>query len=224
MSSKMDSFDAVLMRWREELPGVDLTALAVAARISRLALLMTAKLEERLRPFSIGPGEMDVIFCLLNSGQPYELRPGELSRGCYVTTGATTGRLDRLETTGLIERRPSPDDRRALLVRLTPRGVNFGRKLQRFIASQSVLSGALDELPAGQRQSLVTSLGHLTAYLENTVDFAGLSLESKPIKAKAAARPGVDHDERAAEGNANGMVRHQSVKARHKRAQASSTL
>jgi DNA-binding MarR family transcriptional regulator len=200
LSSEMDSFDAVLTRWQAELPGVDLTALAVAARINRLALIMTAKLEERLRPFAIGPGDMDVIFCLLNSGQPYELRPSDLSRGCYVTSGATTGRLDRLAITGLIERRPSPDDRRALLVRLTPKGVSLGRKLQRFIASQSTLSRVLDELPAGQCQSLVASLRHLTAHLEKTVDIEGLSRESEPIKAKAAARPGVDYDEQPKSG------------------------
>jgi DNA-binding MarR family transcriptional regulator len=187
LSGKLDAFDAVLMRWREELPGADLTALAVAARINRLALIMTARLEERLRPFAIGPGDMDAIFCLLNTGQPYELRPSDLSRGCYVTSGATTGRLDRLAATGLVERRPSPDDRRALLVRLTPKGVSLGRKLQRFIASQSILSQALEELSAGQRQTLVACLRHLTAHLENTVDFEGLSAESEPAKAKATA-------------------------------------
>ena len=186
LSAKMDSFDVVLMRWREELPGVDLTALAVAARISRLALMMTAKLEERLRPFAIGPGDMDVIFCLLNSGQPYELRPSDLSRGCYVTSGATTGRLDRLAETGLIERRPSPDDRRALRVRLTPKGVSIGRKLQRLIASQSALSGALDEFSTGQRQSLVASLRHLTAYLEKTVDIEGQSQGGSSMHGRSA--------------------------------------
>jgi hypothetical protein len=68
------------------------------------------------------------------------------------------------------------------------RGVSFGRKLQRMIASQSLLSGALDEVSAGQRQSLVASLRHLTAYLEKTVDIEGLSPESELIKANATAR------------------------------------
>ena len=130
---------------------------------------------------------MDVIFCLLNSGQPYELRPSDLSRGCYVTSGATTGRLDRLAETGLIERRPSPDDRPALRVRLTPKGVSIGRKLQRLTASQSAPSGALDEFSTGQRQSLVAALRHLTAHLEKTVNIEGQSAESEPIKAKATA-------------------------------------
>jgi hypothetical protein len=68
------------------------------------------------------------------------------------------------------------------------RGVSFGRKLQRMIASQSLLSGALDEVSAGQRQSLVASLRHPTAYLEKTVDIEGLSPESELIKANATAR------------------------------------
>ena len=40
-----------------------------------------------------------------------------------LSSGAMTSRLDRLERSGLIERRPSPVDRRSIQVQLTPAGL-----------------------------------------------------------------------------------------------------
>lgn len=42
--------------------------------------------------------------------------PTELARHTGLTSGAATAMLDRLERTGLIERRPNPDDRRGTLI------------------------------------------------------------------------------------------------------------
>jgi MarR family transcriptional regulator, organic hydroperoxide resistance regulator len=42
--------------------------------------------------------------------------PSELARHTGLTSGATTAMLDRLETAGLIQRRPNPNDRRGTLI------------------------------------------------------------------------------------------------------------
>ena len=44
------------------------------------------------------------------------LSPKEISRRIHLSTGATTGMLDRLEQRGLIRRTPHPTDRRSVLV------------------------------------------------------------------------------------------------------------
>jgi DNA-binding MarR family transcriptional regulator len=44
--------------------------------------------------------------------------PTELARRTGLTSGATTAMLDRLEKSGLIERRPNPSDRRGSLIAL----------------------------------------------------------------------------------------------------------
>ena len=44
------------------------------------------------------------------------LSPKEISKRIHLSTGATTGMLDRLEQRGLIRRTPHPTDRRSLLV------------------------------------------------------------------------------------------------------------
>ncbi len=50
------------------------------------------------------------------------LRMGELSNRLMVTTGNITGLTDELEAEGMVERTADPRSRRALLVRLTPKG------------------------------------------------------------------------------------------------------
>lgn len=42
--------------------------------------------------------------------------PTELAKHTGLTSGATTAMLDRLEKTGLIERKPNPNDRRGTLI------------------------------------------------------------------------------------------------------------
>ena len=49
--------------------------------------------------------------------------PSELSSYTGLTSGATTAMLDRLEASGLIERRPNPNDRRGTLIHLRKSGV-----------------------------------------------------------------------------------------------------
>ncbi|HMN21354.1 MAG TPA: MarR family transcriptional regulator [Ottowia sp.] len=61
---------------------------------------------------------------------PEGLRMNELSRRMMVTGGNVTGITDQLEREGLVERVVLESDRRAFLVRLTPKG----RKLFRSMA------------------------------------------------------------------------------------------
>lgn len=58
------------------------------------------------------------------------LTAGQISDRLCVTPGNTTGVLDKLEESGLVERRPHPDDRRALLVGLTAAGEQLYRQVR----------------------------------------------------------------------------------------------
>ena len=53
---------------------------------------------------------------------PDGLTMGEISRRLLVSPGNVTDVAERLETEGLITRRPDPHDRRTQIVRLTPKG------------------------------------------------------------------------------------------------------
>ena len=51
------------------------------------------------------------------------MAPADLSRSLLLTSGGLTKRIDRLEQEGLIARSPALDDRRSVLVGLTPAGL-----------------------------------------------------------------------------------------------------
>ena len=56
---------------------------------------------------------------------PKAMTLGELSQRMMVSNGNVTGLVDRMVEQGLVSRRPSPKDRRAQLVSLTPQGRRF---------------------------------------------------------------------------------------------------
>jgi DNA-binding MarR family transcriptional regulator len=57
---------------------------------------------------------------LLDEALPEPLTAGQLAELTGLTTGAVTGVLDRLESTGFIRRERDPGDRRRVIVRLVP--------------------------------------------------------------------------------------------------------
>jgi len=67
-----------------------------------------------------------MLAALRRAGEPYVLSPGQLLAQTMVTSGTMTNRIDRLESRGLVQRRPDPGDRRGVRVRLTPEGRQRG--------------------------------------------------------------------------------------------------
>jgi DNA-binding MarR family transcriptional regulator len=96
--------------------------MAVFGRIFRLSRIAGDLVERAYGRFGIGRAEFDVLATLRRAGEPYQLSPGALAASMMLSTGGTTARLDRLEKAALVERSPSPSDRRGVLVRLTPKG------------------------------------------------------------------------------------------------------
>ena len=54
------------------------------------------------------------------AGEPLE--PSVIAERLIITTGSMTSMLNTLEGRGLVQRLPHPDDRRKLLIAITPRG------------------------------------------------------------------------------------------------------
>ena len=82
---------------------------------------------------------------------------GELSQRMMVSNGNVTGLVDRLVEQKLIERRPSPTDRRAMLVNLTPDGRKFFRTMAR------THEGWIAEIFAGLTRGEIDNLMQLLA-------------------------------------------------------------
>jgi len=111
-----------LMEDDETLDGgeVDHQDLRLWLRMMALHKLILNELRRRLRTsFGMSLARFDLLSQLdVRTG----IRMGALSDRLMVTTGNITGLVDELEADGLVERTPDPESRRALLVRLTPKG------------------------------------------------------------------------------------------------------
>ncbi|WP_370890216.1 MarR family winged helix-turn-helix transcriptional regulator [Janibacter sp. GXQ6167] len=118
-----DHVDRIQSQWRRERPDVDVTPQGVIGRLHRLANALTRELEQVYAKHGLAEIDFDILATLRRSGEPYALRPAELSRSTMVTSGGISKRLDRLEAAGLVQRtRPSSGDGRATHVELTSDG------------------------------------------------------------------------------------------------------
>lgn len=146
--------------WRRERPDVAAGFMATVGRLLEAALLIE---RDRLAPlaaqFQLQKGEFDVIATLRRSGEPYTLTPTELYERLMLSSGAMTSRLDRLERGGLIERQPSPTDRRSVLVCLTPAGrALIDKVLPLHVANEQDALSALTDKEQRQLDALLTKL------------------------------------------------------------------
>src|SRR3954447_14321349 len=117
-----DEVDDLAEAWGREGPDPHLAPVAVFSRLSRLSRHLDLARREAFTAQGIESWEFDVLAALRRAGAPYELSPGRLLRETLVTSGTMTNRVDRLVTRGFVERYPDPEDRRGVLVRLTPEG------------------------------------------------------------------------------------------------------
>jgi DNA-binding MarR family transcriptional regulator len=73
-----------------------------------------------------------------------------------ITSATMTGILDRLENLALIERQRHPEDRRAILVCLTPQGLNHAREInQIMVEANKEFLGQLGSKQSQQFKSLL---------------------------------------------------------------------
>lgn len=76
--------------------------------------------------FAAAVGLSDTEFsAVMRVGRAEELTPKQLAQSLDMTTGAVTAMIDRLEAASLIERLPNPNDRRSLLLHLSPTGLQL---------------------------------------------------------------------------------------------------
>ena len=62
-------------------------------------------------------------------GEEDRILSRSLGQKLKISSATMTGILDRLEKLALIERRPHPDDRRAILICLTTKGRNYAKEI-----------------------------------------------------------------------------------------------
>jgi DNA-binding MarR family transcriptional regulator len=140
----------------------DHAALKLWLRLLATTTQIEAEVRKRLRErFGITLARFDYLAQLYRYQDGMKMR--DLSRCLMVTGGNVTGLTDDLEHEGLVARESSPSDRRAWIVRLTPKGKRqfeaMAREHERWILE---LFSGLDERTIRQ---LHAQLGALRVHL-----------------------------------------------------------
>jgi DNA-binding MarR family transcriptional regulator len=118
-----DLTDRMLSGWREAQPELEVGALQVTGRLSRIGPLLARRQESVFGRFGLNRGEVGALSALRIAGPPHRLSPTRLGRGLMLSSAGVTSRIDRLERRGLVRRLDDPDDRRGVIVELTDQGL-----------------------------------------------------------------------------------------------------
>lgn len=184
-----DSIDVFVADWQRERPDLDPWPLHVLGRVTRVASLLERRATSWLRPLGLTWETFSVIVALRRSGPPCAQKPSDLLKLSLLTSGAMTNRIDRVEAQGLVVRHPDPEDRRGVIVRLTPTGRALADKAIRHHFAAA--ANALGFLGRAERATLETALARLLAGLEATpaadID-AGAAPGRTPVKRAASTR------------------------------------
>jgi len=119
-----DLTDRLLAAWSEARPELEVGALQVTGRLSRIGPLLAKRQESVFGRFGLNRGEVGTLSALRIAGPPHRLSPTRLGKGLMLSSAGVTSRIDRLERRGLVRRLADPDDRRGVIVELTDQGID----------------------------------------------------------------------------------------------------
>jgi DNA-binding MarR family transcriptional regulator len=157
-----DHVDLVLTQWAAVRPDLDVSPMAVIGRLARVTRLIDAELRRTFASHGLDAASFDVLATLRRNDRA--LTAGELMNSAMVTSGAITQRLDRLESEGLVVRRPSSHDGRVVVVELTDAGLaRVDETLPDHLATEKRLLAALGPQ---QRNDLQHALRELLRALD----------------------------------------------------------
>jgi len=164
----VDHVDHLLAQWAQQRPELDVSSLAIAARVVRLQRFLDRRTEAVVAAHGLSIGETNVLAALRRAGPPHTLTPTQLYRGLLLSSAAMTHRLDRLEELGYLHRSRAEHDRRQVLVALTA----SGRAVVDTVMDDYTehLNGLLSVLEPRERAELEGGLRVLLHHLERDQD------------------------------------------------------
>ncbi len=128
----------------EQTPDANVLATEAVMNTIRTADLVFDRIGRLLRPLGVSAAGGLVLGILRDRGR---MSPSELGERLIVTRATVTGLVDSLERRGFVRRTANPDDRRSLLVEITPSGLDVLQRLRELIHrnEKAWMSGLTDE-------------------------------------------------------------------------------
>jgi DNA-binding MarR family transcriptional regulator len=136
----------------------------VAQGLSKIGLVMKQNAWRQSTPRGINPAQAQVLVTLHQ--HPNEaLGTGDIAGRLAITAASASDSIKALVEKGLIEKRPSPLDARAVVLRLTGKGK---AEAARCMVWPDFLLAAVDSLSAGEQDVFVRSLVKMIRSLQTT--------------------------------------------------------
>jgi DNA-binding MarR family transcriptional regulator len=136
-----------------------------ADRITQGLLRLNTAMRNRAWNWAEGAGltptQGEILVLLMQRRKP--LRLNDIARETALTAATTSDAVSTLEEKGLVEKRRAVDDRRALAVKLTPRGRTAAKRATQW---PGFMSGALTTLRDEEQTALYSGLFKLIRELE----------------------------------------------------------
>ena len=124
------------------------------------ARLFARAIDRRLKPLGLSSAHMPVMFAL---GEGREMSQKALAQAASIEQPTMAATLSRMERDGLVQRRPDPGDRRAMLFSLTPQAAEKADAVQ--AAAVEVNARALAGLAPEERDAFLGMLARVVAGL-----------------------------------------------------------
>ncbi|SNT58864.1 DNA-binding transcriptional regulator, MarR family [Asanoa hainanensis] len=149
-----DRVDGLLAVIAERDPDRDLNAKAVTWRLRRASHRIDTEIRRQLAAKGMELWELEILCALRNGGGT--LTMGALLDAAQITSGAITNRVARLERDGYVRREMAADDRRQVLVTITPAGLerNWAVIAANNAAEQEIFGDIDPDLQRGLAQDL----------------------------------------------------------------------
>jgi DNA-binding MarR family transcriptional regulator len=119
---------------------------------------------ERLLRLGISMAQLNILFTLQREG---EMTMSRLADVLNVSLSNATGLIDRIEERGFVERTRVPEDRRVVLIRVTPAGTRMLEEVDAL--SDDLLRGVLARLGRAQLAGVAQAVADLRVALDEAL-------------------------------------------------------
>ena len=152
------------LRTQSGSPPLSKQRLRLWLRLLRASRAIEAKLRGRLRTtFDITLPQFDVMAALARHDDGMTMT--ELSRELMVSNGNVTGIIDRLVTEKLVLRKALAEDRRTIIVRLTPKGASQFDEMAKI--HEQWVDDMLGDVGDAEAATMIGRLDGLTTRIRN---------------------------------------------------------
>lgn len=127
----------------------------ISFMLSKAAQQVTRQARQVLAPHNVTPVQYAVLKTLANAGP---IGGVEIGKRVVLDSASVTGVLDRMESQGLVERRPNPNDRRAQLIVMSSRAEDLMPTLE---GEMDRLNAEADTLMGTEKSKVAQSLRRL---------------------------------------------------------------